>query len=435
MAKRVQRYGVSSGVMSTLVGFAREFIVNTTRNSIHVHDGVTAGGYEVMRADAANGALATLSTPGLVPGGGLPLSLGGTGGTSKLTARAGIDTDMQNGQCYLSLSGGNLLLSPRNGNNIIVNGTQQKIPASGVSKTPAAAGVAAPISITSYSLASNGTVTVNTATNHNFQTGQLVWVSELHQQSYEQISGTFVITVTSPTQFTYSTGFTPPAAVSTIAATAGSTCGLIYYVYTFVNAGALDLECVNTGYTFDATYGHPVKSADPSRTLVGMCRTIAGPAFADSGSQRFVLSWYNRKHKTSRAYLPTSSANFSNTYDFELSTALRAEFLCWGDDEIIRGGNGRAVTTISDTLEWNWRIDCSMNDDGAANCEYAGTGQNLPLGATETAPGLAEGYHFVTLVFNNSNTTAVNFIGGASPFAAGSQTQIFRTRSYAQVQG
>ena len=78
MAKRVQRYGVSSGVMSTLVGFAREFIVNTTRNSIHVHDGVTAGGYEVMRADAANGALATLSTPGLVPGGGLPLSLGGT---------------------------------------------------------------------------------------------------------------------------------------------------------------------------------------------------------------------------------------------------------------------------------------------------------------------------------------------------------------------
>lgn len=54
MAFRVQRYGVTSTVMNTLVGLARELVVNTTRNSVHVHDGVTPGGFELGRADASN---------------------------------------------------------------------------------------------------------------------------------------------------------------------------------------------------------------------------------------------------------------------------------------------------------------------------------------------------------------------------------------------
>jgi hypothetical protein len=54
MAKRVQRYRVSRTVMATLVGLVGEMIVNLTNNSVHVHDGVTEGGFELGRADASN---------------------------------------------------------------------------------------------------------------------------------------------------------------------------------------------------------------------------------------------------------------------------------------------------------------------------------------------------------------------------------------------
>jgi len=64
MAKRVQRYRVSSTVMATLVGLTGELVVNLTRNSVHVHDGVTAGGFELARADVSNVPDASASAAG-----------------------------------------------------------------------------------------------------------------------------------------------------------------------------------------------------------------------------------------------------------------------------------------------------------------------------------------------------------------------------------
>jgi len=54
MAKRVQRFRTTSTVMATLTGLVGELIVNLTRNSVHLHDGVTPGGFELARADASN---------------------------------------------------------------------------------------------------------------------------------------------------------------------------------------------------------------------------------------------------------------------------------------------------------------------------------------------------------------------------------------------
>lgn len=64
MAKRVQRYRVSGLSMATLVGKLGELIVNLTNNSVHLHDGVTAGGFELARADVANVQNATSSQAG-----------------------------------------------------------------------------------------------------------------------------------------------------------------------------------------------------------------------------------------------------------------------------------------------------------------------------------------------------------------------------------
>ncbi len=64
MTKRVQRYRVTDTVMATLVGLVGELIVNLTNNSVHVHDGVTEGGFELARADASNIQAATASQNG-----------------------------------------------------------------------------------------------------------------------------------------------------------------------------------------------------------------------------------------------------------------------------------------------------------------------------------------------------------------------------------
>lgn len=61
MAKRVQRYRVTSTVMATLIGRVGELIVNLTGNSLHVHDAVTPGGFELARADMENVQNATAS--------------------------------------------------------------------------------------------------------------------------------------------------------------------------------------------------------------------------------------------------------------------------------------------------------------------------------------------------------------------------------------
>lgn len=50
--------------MATLVGLVGELIVNLTNNSVHVHDGVTEGGFELGRADASNIQAATASQNG-----------------------------------------------------------------------------------------------------------------------------------------------------------------------------------------------------------------------------------------------------------------------------------------------------------------------------------------------------------------------------------
>jgi hypothetical protein len=64
MTKRVQRYRVTSTVMATLVGLVGEMVVNLTNNSVHVHDGVTEGGFELGLANVSNVQQATTSQAG-----------------------------------------------------------------------------------------------------------------------------------------------------------------------------------------------------------------------------------------------------------------------------------------------------------------------------------------------------------------------------------
>lgn len=55
-----------------------------------------------------------------------------------------------NGDCQLTISGGNLLLSPYNGNQLIINGIALTVPNAGVTLAPAGAGVGATLYIYAY---------------------------------------------------------------------------------------------------------------------------------------------------------------------------------------------------------------------------------------------------------------------------------------------
>lgn len=67
-----------------------------------------------------------------------------------------------NGQCRLSLSGGNLLLTPYNGNELNINGALQRIPSAGVSLSPTGAAVNTYYNI--YAFMSGTTMTLEFST-------------------------------------------------------------------------------------------------------------------------------------------------------------------------------------------------------------------------------------------------------------------------------
>jgi len=54
MPTSIQRRGGTASAHNTFTGAERELTVNTTNNSVHVHDGSTVGGTELARADLTN---------------------------------------------------------------------------------------------------------------------------------------------------------------------------------------------------------------------------------------------------------------------------------------------------------------------------------------------------------------------------------------------
>ncbi len=64
MTKRVQRLGHTTALADAFTGLARELTIDTSLNEIRVHDGFTAGGHSMARADASNLQAATAAQNG-----------------------------------------------------------------------------------------------------------------------------------------------------------------------------------------------------------------------------------------------------------------------------------------------------------------------------------------------------------------------------------
>lgn len=228
------------------------------------------------------------------------------------------------GQCRLVKSGANIVLQPFNGNLLAINGTNQTIPAAGVSLAP--------------------------------------------------------------------TGLTPSTA---------------YFIYAYMNSGTMTLEASTTAHSTDASSGVEIKSGDATRTLVGWARPITGPAFADSATQRLVLSWFNQRDLQLLGAFTTGRSTSSASYA-EVNTEIRVEFGCWG------------TSAVKATFAGNWQSSSgvALNYAGIAfdgvtpggGVIQSSTNLSLPASLSRAAD-LAEGYHYATLTAKVSASTIL-FAGG-----------------------
>lgn len=202
---------------------------------------------------------------------------------------------------------------------------------------------------------------------------------------------------------------TVPAAGVSLAPTS-LTPGTTYFIYAFMSAGTMTLEASTTAHATH-TDGVEIKSADATRTLVGMARIITGPAWVDTDAQRFVVSWFHRRTKIARNTLAGDRTSTSTTY-VEIDSAARAEFLTWENTVLFflagtmwnnTGGNGVFAAHSLDGTKFGADMEFDIgtgNDQGV----YAGS---------EVKSDLAEGYHYGSL-FGRVEATTGNWLAGGS---------------------
>jgi hypothetical protein len=214
------------------------------------------------------------------------------------------------GQCLISVSGGNIILSPYNGNRITINGSVCVIPAAGVGMTPS-----------------------------------------------------------------------------------GTVAGTVYNIYAFMSGSTLTLEASTTAHATDATTGVEIKSGDPTRTLVGKARPIAGPTFVDTDAQRLTINWFNRRPK--RIYNFNAGAPGTNSLT-PVALVAQADFLTWGDAAIpvsfvgsVANNTANAVCYTALGFDTTTAFSHSAVQYQAYNVSTVGAAS----GASTFVP--AEGYHFV----------------------------------------
>ena len=189
----------------------------------------------------------------------------------------------------------------------------------------------------------------------------------------------------------------------------GASASQLNYIYAYISGGAVTLEKSTTAYATDSTYGHLIKSGDATRTLVGLARTTGSTLWADSTTQRFVLSLYHQQHRhlvSGGIAGSTTSGSYA-----ELSTNNRLEFLVWSNGLIRSNFFGSTAVNSAADVYIAIGLDGTTPITGAESQDtQAGANANIAhsVGGI-SAP--AEGYHYVTLLGKRTAGTLTPGIG------------------------
>lgn len=187
-----------------------------------------------------------------------------------------------------------------------------------------------------------------------------------------------------------------------------------YFVYAYMNGTTMTLEASATGHSADPTTGVEIKTGDATRTLVGMVRPVTGPAFVDSLTQRFVISWFNRRDIALNITAVADQLTSSTTYT-EVNNTFRVNFLSWGQDASTWSLGALATSSVAGVPVYcALRIDNtgpSSISSAATAIPFAGGGANLGSSGVVLA---SEGYHFIcmNMASGSGGSTATVFGSG-----------------------
>lgn len=177
---------------------------------------------------------------------------------------------------------------------------------------------------------------------------------------------------------------------------ASNTASAFVYIYAYMsNATTMALEMSTTGYSFNSALGINVKSTDASRTLVGAAYTDTGGAWADTDGKLWVLSFYNRKLKTSKV-----NPNIGSTYNTfatvtvstEVNVLYRNQFISWSDEVPVARGSFCAYASGAAALNFViMRVDNTANNNAMGQAQYySGTLQNEVVELDVKVSGITE---------------------------------------------
>ncbi len=167
-----------------------------------------------------------------------------------------------------------------------------------------------------------------------------------------------------------------------------------YYIYSYWTGLYVSLEASTAAYTTDSRNGINVKNGDPTRTLVGMARTNSSGQWVDSATQRFVLSYYNRRPKLLRSASGGSEVSTTSTSYVLLSSAKRVEFLTWGDGPVLSFCETQYKNTVATGAYVNIYADGSSIVTSTTPLISANSYVNFNF---PFQPSLTLGYHYIDI--------------------------------------
>lgn len=185
-----------------------------------------------------------------------------------------------------------------------------------------------------------------------------------------------------------------------------------YYIYLYDNSGVHTLEASATVPARDADTGFQIKTGDASRLLVGLARTVTGPAWVDSATQRYVRSWFNDVGVSCLGEFSVDRSTASAPYA-EVNSEVAVNFLTWGS-EILTVQFGGTWSSSADALcGVKAAIDGSGFDRGVVYRRLNGAITGLAdYHSTHYYDQAAAGKHTLTLMAK-TNTGTLTFEGGA----------------------
>ena len=187
----------------------------------------------------------------------------------------------------------------------------------------------------------------------------------------------------------------------------------VYYVYAFLNSGVVTADFSTTAHAASASAGNigtEIKSGDDTRTYLGMIRTDGSSQFVDSATQRFVISWFNKRN-IALLGANTLGATITSTSDVEIASAARIEFLTEADDAVFAGLTGFAFNNTADAqCHTNIGFDGTTAVSAANSVQQQHNANDFVPAGVAVNKTVAIGYHYATAIGHVNTGTGTWFV-------------------------